>query len=172
VVQEDVCQEPFQGRLTTMHAYARIACMTRNRAEANPNSDAVRRHAYEKYISAARSRREKTVAINVGEVHRALALENRVPLVCAALGSKKFLTEHGLRILSKTGPPSGQSTTVTFTYEIVPSELQKPTAEEAWQSLRGIAKDIFASYGGGEAYLRQERANFYGPGQDPLTRKS
>jgi hypothetical protein len=133
----------------------------------NSDSDAVRRHAYEKYVSAARRRREKTVSINVGEVHRALALNNRVPLVCAALGSKKFLTEHGLRILSKTGPPSGQSTTVTFTYEMVNSASQEPTADEAWQSLRGIAKDIYASFGGGEAYLKQERANFYGPGQDP-----
>jgi hypothetical protein len=137
-----------------------------------PGSDAVRRHAYEKYVSAARRRREKTVSINVGEVHRALALNNRVPLVCAALGSKKFLTEHGLRILSKTGPPSGQSTTVTFTYEILKSESEKQTPHEAWQSLRGIAKDIFASLGGGEAFLRQERANFYGPGGDPLDRKS
>ena len=143
-----------------------------NTATRHSDSDAIRQYAYEKYISAARRRREKTVAINVGEVHRALALNNRVPLVCAALGSKKFLTKHGLRILSKTGPPSGQSTTVTFTYEIVKSESQKPTAEEAWQSLRGIGKDIYASFGGGEAYLRQERANFYGPGQDPLTRKS
>src|SRR2546423_6670304 len=140
-----------------MHAYARIACMGKNAHETKPDSDAVRRHAYEKYISAARRRKEKTVAINVGEVHRALALNNRVPLVCAALGSKKFLTEHGLRILSKTGPPSGQSTTVTFTYEIVRSESQKTTAEEAWQSLRGIGKDIYAAFGGGEAYLRQER---------------
>jgi hypothetical protein len=147
--------------------------MRKNTAhEANTGSNAVRRHAYEKYISAARRRKEKTVAINVGEVHRALALNNRVPLVCAALGSKKFLMEHGLRIVSKTGPPSGQSTTVTFTYEIVKNELQERTPDEAWQSLRGIAKDIFASFGGGEAYLKQERANFYGPGQDPLTRKS
>jgi hypothetical protein len=138
------------------------------------DSDAVRRHAYEKYVSAARHRRQRTVSINVGEVHRALALNNRVPLVCAALGSKKFLTEHGLRILSKTGPPSGQSTTVTFTYEITNSnsESEKPTAEEAWQSLRGIAKDIYASFGGGEAYLKQERANFYGPGRDPLKSES
>jgi hypothetical protein len=105
-----------------------------------------------------------------------LALNNRVPLVCAALGSRKFLTGHGLRIVSKTGPPSGQSTTVTFTYEIVTPGSQAPSqklsAEETWQSLRGIAKDIYASFGGGEAYLRQERANFYGPGKDPLERKS
>jgi hypothetical protein len=139
-------------------------------ATASTGSDAVRRHAYEKYISAARRRREKTVAINVGEVHRELALNNRVPLVCAALGSKKFLAEHGLRIVSKTGPPSGQSTTVTFTYEIVgkkQDEVQM-NRQEAWNSLRGAMKDIFAELGGGENYLRKERANFYAPGKDPV----
>lgn len=111
------------------------------------------------------------MSINVGEVHRELGLSNRVPLVCAALGSKKFLTEHGLRLISKTGPSSGQSTTVTFTYEMLSSALEKQSREEAWRSLRGIAKDIFASFGGGEAYLRQERANFYAPGKDPLNRQ-
>jgi hypothetical protein len=126
-------------------------------------ANAVRRHAYEKYIASARRRREKTVVINVGEVHRALALNNRVPLVCAALGSKKFLTEHGLRIVSKTGPPSGQSTTVTFTYEIVGKKQDdvQLSRQEAWNRLRGSMKDIFAEYGGGEAYLRAERASFH-----------
>ena len=137
---------------------------------ASTSSDAVRRHAYEKYISAARRRKQKTVAINVGEVHRALALNNRVPLVCAALGSKKFLTEHGLRIVSKTGPPSGQSTTVTFTYEVVDKkpDNNKLSRQEAWNQLRGSLKDVFAELGGGENYLRNERANFYAPGKDPL----
>jgi len=137
---------------------------------ASTGSDAVRRHAYETYISAARRRREKTVAINVGEVHRALALNNRVPLVCAALGSKKFLTEHGLRIVSKTGPPSGQSTTVTFTYEVVDlkQDSNRLSRQEAWNQLRGSLKDVFAELGGGENYLRKERANFYAPGKDPL----
>ena len=130
--------------------------------ETKPDSDAVRRHAYEKYIASARRRREKTVAINVGEVHRALALNNRVPLVCAALGSKKFLTEHGLRVVSKTGPPSGQSTTVTFTYEIVDKKQDDAqlSRQEAWNRLRGALKEVFAEYGGGEAYLRAERASF------------
>src|ERR1700685_1531392 len=105
-----------------MHAYARIACMRKNTTrDANTGSDAVRQHAYEKYVSAAHRRKQKTVAINVGEVHRELALNNRVPLVCAALSSKKFLTESHLRLISKTGPPSGQSTTVTYTYEFVDS---------------------------------------------------
>jgi hypothetical protein len=93
-----------------------------------------------------------------------------VPLVCAALGSKKFLTEHGLRIVSKTGPPSGQSTTVTFTYEIVDNKQHdvQLSRQEAWNRLRGSMKDIFAELGGGENYLRKERANFYAPGKDPL----
>jgi len=137
--------------------------MRKNSASvAPPNSDAIRRHAYDKYISAAYRRKQKTVAINVGEVHRALALNNRVPLVCAALGSKKFLTEHGLRIVSKTGPPSGQSTTVTFTYEIVDKKQDdvQLDRQEAWNRLRGSMKDVFAEYGGGEAYLRAERASF------------
>jgi hypothetical protein len=134
------------------------------------DSDLVRRHASEKYLAAARRRGEKTVSINVGTVHRALALNNRIPLVCAALGSKKFLTEHGLRIVSKTGPPSGQSTTVTFTYEIVDKKQDdvQLDRQEAWKRLRGSMKDIFAELGGGENYLRNERANFYAPGKDPL----
>jgi hypothetical protein len=136
------------------------------------DSDAVRRHAYEKYVAPAHRRKEKLISINVGDVHREMGLSNRVPLVCAALGSKKFLSEHGLRIVSKTGPPSGQSTTVTFLYEVVQSKPEKRSDDEIWQSLRGIGKDVYASFGGGEAYLQQERANFYAPGKDPLDRKA
>lgn len=33
--------------------------------------------------------------------------------------------------------------------------------EDAWRKLRGTWKDIFAELGGGEAYLRGERSNFY-----------
>jgi hypothetical protein len=142
-----------------------------NLESAPSGSDAIRRHAYEKYVLQARRRKEKLISINVGDVHRELGLSNRVPLVCAALGSKKFLSEHGLRIVSKTGPPSGQSTTVTFLYELVHSPPEKHSADEMWESLRGIGKDVYASFGGGEAYLRQERANFYAPGKDPLKRK-
>ena len=46
------------------------------------------------------------------------------------------------------------------------SEENKPTDEnrdsrqQAWLRLRGALKDIYAEYGGGEAYLRQERESF------------
>jgi hypothetical protein len=123
------------------------------------DSDLVRQHAAEVYLSAARRRGDRTLTINVGTVHKALALSNRVPLVCAALGSKKFLTENHLRLLSKTGPPSGQSTTVTYTYEFLEAQ-PSPGNQDAWTRLRGALKDVFAELGGGEAYLRAERSAF------------
>ncbi len=131
------------------------------------DSDLVRQHAVETYLQAARRRGNRTFSVNVGTVHKALGLNNRVPLVCAALTSKKFLTRNGLKLISKTGPPSGQSTTVTYTYEFVGLEKGDPASLDPWLKARGIAKDIFAALGGGEAYLRAERANFYGPGKDP-----
>src|SRR5882757_3709421 len=82
-------------------------------------SDAVRQHARDAYLRPARQKGERTFVVNVGSVHKALALHNRVPLVCAALKSRKFLEENGVRLVSQTGPPSGQSTTVTLTYEIL-----------------------------------------------------
>jgi hypothetical protein len=128
----------------------------------------VRQHASEVYLSAARRKKSQTFSVNVGEVHKALHLNNRVPLVCAALSSKKFLTENGLRLVSKSGPPSGQSTTVTYTYEIVTKERKDKEVDprDAWKELRGALKDVFAELGGGENFIRNERANFYGPGKD------
>jgi hypothetical protein len=136
-------------------------------------TELIRRYGADEYVMPARRRGDKTFSINAGAVHKALRLNNLVPSVCNALESKKFLDENRLRLLSKTGPPSGKSTTVTFTYEILDRDHKKSVDDQlgAWSKLRGIAKEIFASYGGGEEYLRQERANFYAPGHDPLDQK-
>jgi len=122
-------------------------------------ADLIRQHAVEVYVLAARRRGDRTFTINAGTVHKALALSNRIPPVCAALGSKKFLTENLLRLVSKTGPPSGQSTTVTYTYEFLDPH-DRSGQLDAWDRLRGALKDVFAELGGGEAYLRAERASF------------
>ena len=122
-------------------------------------SDLVREYAQETYLNPARRRREKTVTVNVGQVQKGVGLHNRVSLVCQALRSEKFLRAHGLKLISKTGPPSGQSTTVTYTYEFLDSPTEK-TGADAWERLRGALKDVFAELGGGEAYLRAERASF------------
>ena len=123
-------------------------------------SDTVREHARDAYLRPARQRGAKTVAINVGEVHRALALSNRIPLVCQALKSAKFLQANGVRIISETGPPSGQSTTVTYTYHLTESDNSVLTRNDPWKELRGALKDVFAELGGGETYLRKERESF------------
>ncbi len=123
-------------------------------------SDLIRRHVCEAYLQAAIRRGENTFTVNVGEVHKALKLANRVPQVCSALESKKLLDENQLRVVSKTGPPSGQSTTVTFTYEILRSK-PRPSSFNALIGLRGIAKDVFRNLGGGEAFVRSEREKFF-----------
>jgi hypothetical protein len=133
------------------------------------HSQRVRQHVVDEYLSPARSRGDTTFLVNVGKVQKAVRLTNRVSLVCTALESQKFLKENRLRLVKKTGPPSGQSTTVTYAYEFVDTPKEGDEAsdrQEAWNRLRGALKDVFAELGGGENYLRNERANFYGPGKD------
>jgi hypothetical protein len=127
-------------------------------ATSHSDSDTVRQHAAEVYLRAARLRGDRTFSVNVGVVHKTLSLTNRVPLVCAALTSRKFLVENNLRLISKTGPPSGQSTTVTLTYEILGTSQLPPA--DPFLALRGIAKDVFHALGGGEAFIRKEREEF------------
>lgn len=131
----------------------------------NSSSDLVRKQASQNYVQAARRRGVDTFSINVGDVHRDSKLRNRVPLVCMALKSKKFLQANGLRLVSESGPPSGLSTTVTYTYEFIRGKPSAPDKDEAWARLRGALKDIYAELGGGELYLRKERENFYGSGE-------
>jgi hypothetical protein len=135
-------------------------------------ANSIRQHATEKYVSPARRQPSETFCINVGGVHKELGLNNRIPAVCSALTSKKFLSENHLRLISIAGPPSGKSTTVTYTYEFIDgansavprtangSGGAPQSRQAAWEKLRGALKDVFAEYGGGEAYLRAERISF------------
>jgi hypothetical protein len=42
------------------------------------------------------------------------------------------------------------------------SKNDRSETEIAFLRLRGIAKEVFRSLGGGEAFIRRERENFYG----------
>jgi hypothetical protein len=148
------------------------------------DADRIRLHGREKYVLPARGREDRRFSIKAGDVLREMKLMGgRAPAVCSALKTREFLEENALRLVSRTGPPSGQSTTVTYTYEFLDKENQgqdnakpenkkqdhaKLNRQEAWNRLRGALKDVFAELGGGENYLRNERANFYGPGKDPV----
>lgn len=133
---------------------------------ASSSSDLVREQATRNYVQAARRKGVHTFSINVGDAHRDSKLRNRVPLVCMALKSRKFLQANGLRLVSESGPPSGMSTTVTYTYEFVGAEPSPEAGADPWTRLRGALKDIYAEFGGGESYLRKERERFYGHGED------
>jgi hypothetical protein len=134
---------------------------------ANSHADRVREYARREYIEPARARRQNTVSIVAGEVHKGVRLSNLAPLVCQALKSPKFLTENHLVLEKWEGPPSGMSTTVTFTYRMLDAVQQPSLQPEEWpfRRLRGVAKEVFRSLGGGEAYLRKEREQFHGHGE-------
>jgi hypothetical protein len=127
-------------------------------------ADRIRTHGREKYVLPARAHKESRFSIRTGDVVRELGIGgSRAPAVCSALKTNQFLRENELRLIEATGPKSGQSTTVTYTYEFANSEASAKS-EDAWLKLRGALKDVFEELGGGEAYLRAERNNFYGPG--------
>jgi hypothetical protein len=133
-------------------------------------ADRIRTYARKKYVVPARGQRERRFSIRAGDVVRDMKLvAGRTPAVCSALKTKEFLRENALRLITRTGPESGQSTTVTYTYEFVDAETNREKGldrQDAWNRLRGALKDVFSELGGGENYLRNERANFYGPAKD------
>ncbi len=125
------------------------------------NADRIREYAKEKYVLPARQRKQRRFSIRVGDVVRELKMNRAVPAVCSALKTGAFRQSNDLKLVDTSGPISGQSTTVVYTYEFVDAKQPSPPAEDSWKRLRGALKDVFAGFGGGAAYLRAERSNFY-----------
>jgi hypothetical protein len=141
-------------------------------------SDQVRQFVQDRDILPARRRGGTTVAVRVGEVHKALNWDlKRVPQVCSALSTHKFLRLAHLELISRSGPPSGQSTTVEFTYRLLDPEAAASSATKhkpsrvqdgsGLEALYGIFEEEFKALGGGEAFLRAEREAW---GPDPWER--
>src|SRR5579859_530272 len=108
-------------------------------------------------VKPARARGDRVITVTAGEVHNQLGLTNRVPVVCQALRSKRFLEANHLVLKGVTGPPSGLSTTVKFTYEIVAGDAGRRGRHPLWDLL-GIGKAVFRELGGGENFIKRERA--------------
>jgi hypothetical protein len=130
------------------------------------NANRIREYAKEKYVAPARQRKQRRFSIRTGDVVRELKLNGRTNSVCSALKTHKFTQSNDLKLVDASGPVSGQSTTVIYTYEFVDAKRPSPPAEDSWKRLRGALKDVFAGLGGGEAYLRAERGNFYPKKED------
>lgn len=125
------------------------------------HADRIRVFGKEKYVLPARQQKEKRFSIRVGDVVRELKLNGRAPAVCSALKTGEFLQSNGLQLVETSGPKSGQSTTVVYTYEFIGTKQSSPQTEDSWSRLRGALKDVLTEMGGGEAYLRAERSKFY-----------
>ena len=125
------------------------------------DADQIRMHARERYVLPARRRKQKRFSIKVGDVVRELKIAGRAPAVCSALKTRRFRESNDLQLVGATGPKSGQSTTVTYTYEFLEGNRSFPEHDDSWKQLRGALKDVFRELGGGEAYLRSERGAFY-----------
>jgi hypothetical protein len=131
------------------------------------DADRVREYAKERYVLPARQQKQKRFSIRVGDVVRELKMNRAVPAVCSALKTGEFRQSNDLQLVETSGPKSGQSTTVVYTYEFVGGEqAASPQPADSWTRLRGALKDVFAELGGGEAYLRAERSNFYPAKED------
>ena len=122
------------------------------------NSQKVQTQLLSKYFEPARRRRASTVRVVAGDLARDLNLMTRVPQVCSAMQTQRFLREQGLEIIKREGPPSGQGTTVAVTYKLNGAPAQDP--DGLWQSLRGIFREQLVEAGGADAWLQRERSEF------------
>jgi len=138
-------------------------------------SDQVLQYVRRSYIEPAKERGESAVSVRAGDVHKALRWSNRVPSVCQALSSRRFLEQNHLTLIEKHGPPSGLSTTTVFTYRLnaegdVPSKLSQKSS--LLLSLQGAGKELFKKLGGGEAFLREERRSWSAADTQKVRRKA
>lgn len=138
-----------------------------SREDMKPTEETTR-HAMKAYIQPARERGEKTVRIRVGTIQKELGWTGRTPSVFSTLKSQPFQKEAGVELIEKRGgPPSGgPSTTVEFVYRLLDERASSSTQDSeekpvpngaGLEKLFGIFRDVYAPFGGGEAYLKAER---------------
>lgn len=80
-------------------------------------ADEIREYVLVALIKPARRRGEKTATFTALDVHRGMGLqENRMPAICEALDTQKFLDYTGVTLVQREGP--AQSTTARWTLAV------------------------------------------------------
>lgn len=79
-----------------------------------PTADRVRSYCTVNYIQPARQNKAYVAAIRTGDVHSALGFNNRLPLVCSALGASLFEEQNGIKRIAVDGPLNGANTLFVF----------------------------------------------------------
>jgi len=75
------------------------------------NADRIREFCIEKYINNSKN---NIIVIRSGDVHDALNMRNRYPLVCSALGSRIFEKQARVKRIHVEGPINGANTIFIF----------------------------------------------------------
>lgn len=138
-------------------------------------TDQTKRHVISRYVTPARAKGQSVLHVRVGTVQKELGWTNRTPSVFSTLISKEFQREAGVELMEKRGGPAsgGPSTTVEFVYRIVGPPGAVPANQPKWPAnpngsgllaLYGKLANTFRELGGGEAFLKAERAAW---GPDP-----
>lgn len=97
-------------------------------------SDEVREYAYRHYIEPALLQGQRIIKVRAKDVHNALGLIDRFPLVCGALGTKLFEQRYNIRRQRIEGPTHGATT--TFWFEIDPAlpSFDKKTLSDSFEA--------------------------------------
>lgn len=103
-------------------------------------ADLIRAYAKEQYVDVARRASQETLTIVAGEVGRDMGLSNRMPNICSALRSRKFLELAGVRLLGQEGPLAGPS--ARFRYAIGAGESPSRTAGKPAAGVRPPAVSV------------------------------
>jgi hypothetical protein len=131
-------------------------------------ADQIREHVRLNYLEPARRRRQSRFSVRCGTIEKELGMANRIAHVCTALKTSKFLEPNGLRLVGTSGPPSGTSTTVEYTYEFLdtaapptaPAARVSPSIFEKLLQMEGILKDVYKEIGGAERAIQEEREGY------------
>ena len=128
-------------------------------------SDQIREYVRSHYVEPARRSRQARFSIRCGTIEKELGMSNRIAHVCTALKTSKFLEPNGLRLVQTSGPRSGTSTTVVYTYEFLHTSTAPtaPVSTSIYQKLlqmEGILKDVYKEIGGAERAIGEEREGY------------
>ena len=131
-------------------------------------ADQIREHVREHYVEPARRNRQARFQVRCGTVEKDLGMSNRINHICTALKSRKFSEPNRLRLVETSGPPSGMSTTVVYTYEILDASPAVATANISdapsiygkLRQMEGILRDVYKELGGAARAIQEEREGY------------
>jgi 5-methylcytosine-specific restriction protein B len=76
----------------------------------------IREYVKKYFIIPARRRGERSITFKASDIHKAMGLEQRYPLVCSSIDTDKFLEFASVILVKREGPK--QSTTARWTFDL------------------------------------------------------